>query len=341
MIKNMLKNKTLLITGGTGSFGKHCVKYLLKNYDLKKIIIFSRDELKQYYMADEIKNLNKKTKIRFFLGDVRDKDRLKLAFHGVDYVIHAAALKQIPAAEYNPQECIKTNIYGAENIIFAALEKKIKKVIALSTDKACNPINLYGATKLAADKLFISANTLAGAQNISFSVVRYGNVINSRGSVIPLFKKINQSKNNIYPITDQKMTRFFITLDQSVSFVIKSFERMKGGEIFIPKLPTIKILDIAKALDKKFKIKEIGIRSGEKLHESLGGVDEARNTISFKDHYIIAPNFEKKSISNFFSNKVNEKGKIVNPDFEYISSNLENRLIIKEIKEIIKSVSEN
>lgn len=337
----MFKNKTLLITGGTGSFGKHCVKYLLKNFNLKKIIIFSRDELKQYHMAEEIKNLNKKTKIRFFIGDVRDRDRLKLAFYGVDFVIHAAALKQIPAAEYNPQECIKTNIYGAENIIFASLGSKIKKVIALSTDKACNPINLYGATKLAADKLFISANTLAGAQNISFSVVRYGNVINSRGSVIPLFKKIHQSKKNIYPITNDKMTRFFITLDQSVSFVIKAFERMKGGEIFIPKLPTIKIFDIIKALENKPRIKIIGIRSGEKLHETLGGVDEARNTISFKDHYVIAPNFEKVKISKFFSNNIYEKGKLVKSDFDYISSNLDNRLSINQIKKILDTISED
>ena len=337
----MLNNKTLLITGGTGSFGKHCVKYLLKKFNLKKIIIFSRDELKQYHMADEIKNINKKTKIRFFIGDVRDRDRLKLAFHEVDFVIHAAALKQIPAAEYNPQECIKTNIYGAENVIFAALEKKIKKVIALSTDKACNPINLYGATKLAADKLFISANTLAGAQNIIFSVVRYGNVINSRGSVIPLFKKIHDRKEKIYPITDKNMTRFFITLDESVSFVLKAFERMKGGEIFIPKLPTIKILDIVKALERKAKIKEIGVRSGEKIHESLGGIDEARNTIGFKDHYVIAPNFETNNISSFLTNKLNEKGELVKSNFEYISSNLENRLTIEQINKIIKNVSEN
>ena len=292
-------------------------------------------------MADEIKNINIKTKIRFFIGDVRDRDRLKLAFHEVDFVIHAAALKQIPAAEYNPQECIKTNIYGAENVIFAALEKKIKKVIALSTDKACNPINLYGATKLAADKLFISANTLAGAQNIIFSVVRYGNVINSRGSVIPLFKKIHDRKEKIYPITDKNMTRFFITLDESVSFVLKAFERMKGGEIFIPKLPTIKILDIVKALERKAKIKEIGVRSGEKIHESLGGIDEARNTIGFKDHYVIAPNFETNNISSFLTNKLNEKGELVKSNFEYISSNLENRLTIEQIIKIIKNVSEN
>lgn len=336
----MYKNKTLLITGGTGSFGKHCVKYLLENYNFNKIIIFSRDELKQYHMQNEIKNINKKTKVRFFIGDVRDRDRLKLALDNVDFVIHAAALKQIPAAEYNPQECIKTNIYGAENVIFASLEKKIKKVIALSTDKACNPINLYGATKLAADKLFISANTLAGKQDSSFSVVRYGNVINSRGSVIPFFKKIYSNKKREYPITDANMTRFFITLDQSVKFVMKSFERMQGGEIFIPKLPTIKIIDICKALDSKAKIKIIGIRPGEKIHESLGGTDEARNTIDFTDHYCIAPNFEKNKIKKFFSNAINERGKLVPNNFEYISSNLENQLSVNEIKKIIKITAE-
>jgi UDP-N-acetylglucosamine 4,6-dehydratase len=256
----MFNNKTLLITGGTGSFGNTCVKFLLKKYKLKKLIIFSRDELKQFDLSHELKKIKTKTKVRFFLGDVRDKERLKFAFNGVDYVIHAAALKQIPAAEYNPQECIKTNIYGAENIIFAAIEKKVKKIIALSTDKACNPINLYGATKLASDKLFISANTLAGAENISFSVVRYGNVINSRGSVIPFFQKINENEKKDFPLTHLEMTRFFITLEESVKFVLNSFERMRGGEIFIPKLPTIKIVDIIKAINKDAKIKIIGIR---------------------------------------------------------------------------------
>jgi len=334
----MLKNKTLLITGGTGSFGKHCAIYLLKNYNLKKLIIFSRDELKQFHMANEIEKYKKNTKVRFFLGDVRDKDRLNLAFNEVDYVIHAAALKQIPAAEYNPQECIRTNINGAENIIFSAIEKRVKKVIALSTDKACNPINLYGATKLAADKLFVAGNTLTGKiKKPVFSVVRYGNVINSRGSVVPLFKKIFLSKKNIYPITDYEMTRFFISLDDSVRFVLKSFERMKGGEIFIPKLPTIKIIDIVKTLDPKAKMNCIGIRPGEKIHEILASKDDSRNTISFKDHYVIAPNLDFNSFKNYLRNNLSEKGKKIQNDFEYISSNLDDRLKKNQIKKILNS----
>ena len=241
----MLNGKTVLITGGTGSFGKSCAAYLLNKFTLKKLIIFSRDELKQYHLSIELEKIKKKTKLRFFLGDVRDRDRLSLAFKRVDYVIHAAALKQIVAAEYNPQECIKTNIYGAENVINAAIERQVKRVIALSTDKACSPINLYGATKLASDKLFVNSNTLSGNKTI-FSIVRYGNVINSRGSVIPLFRDINKSKKKIFPITHPDMTRFFITLDQSVQFVVDSFKRMRGGEIFIPKLSSVKIIDIVK-----------------------------------------------------------------------------------------------
>ncbi len=337
----MFNNKTLLITGGTGSFGKSCVKFLLKEYKLKKLIIFSRDELKQFNLSNELKNIRTKTKVRFFLGDVRDKDRLKLAFNRVDYVIHAAALKQIPAAEYNPQECIKTNIYGAENIIFAAIEKKVKKIIALSTDKACNPINLYGATKLASDKLFISANTLAGAENISFSVVRYGNVINSRGSVIPFFQKISENKKKEFPLTHKEMTRFFITIKESVKFVLDSFARMQGGEIFIPKLPTIKIADIIKAINKDAKIKIIGIRPGEKIHETLGGKDESRNILEFRNHYIIAPRFEENSLKNYYIDPLDkQKGKAVSENFEYDSSNTSNRLSIKDIKKVISNTSQ-
>ena len=334
---NFFKNKKILITGGTGSFGNKFVQIITKNYSPNEIIIFSRDEMKQWHMQQKFKD----KKIRFVIGDVKDRDSISNACSDVDYVIHAAATKIVPTAEVNPLECIKTNIVGAENVIKASISNQVKKVVALSTDKACNPINLYGATKLAADKLFISANTLAGAQNISFSVVRYGNVINSRGSVIPLFKKIYESNKKIYPITDKNMTRFFITLDESVMFVLKAFERMKGGEIFIPKLPTIKILDIVVALESKAKIKQIGVRPGEKLHESLGGVDEARNTIGFKDHYVIAPNFETNNISTFLTNNLNEKGKFVKSNFEYISSSLENRLTIKQINKIIKNVSEN
>ena len=331
----MLKNKTLLITGGTGSFGEHCAIHLLKNYDLEKLIIFSRDELKQYNLSNTLMKIRSRTKVRFFIGDVRDKDRLKLAFDNVDYVIHAAALKQIPAAEYNPHECIKTNISGAENVIFAAIEKKVKKVIALSTDKACNPVNLYGATKLAADKLFVAGNTLVGKiKNPIFSVVRYGNVINSRGSVIPLFKNLYNNNQKEFPITHKEMTRFFITLSQSVKFVMKSFDRMKGGEIFIPKLPTIKIIDIAKAINNNAKIKIIGTRPGEKVHELLSNKDESSNTIDFKNHYVIAP-ILYSSIKNYLTNPLSEKGKRAKENFEYVSSNKEDRLNLKEIRKIL------
>ncbi len=337
----MLNNKTLLITGGTGSFGTHCAIHLLKNYKLDKLIIFSRDELKQYNLSNLLKKIKSKTKIRFFIGDVRDKERLKLAFDSVDYVIHAAALKQIPTAEYNPQECIRTNINGAENVIIAAIEKKVKKVIALSTDKACNPINLYGATKLAADKLFVAGNTLVGKiKTPTFSVVRYGNVINSRGSVIPLFKNLYKSKKKEFPITHKEMTRFFITLDQSVKFVLASFKRMKGGEIFIPKLPTIKIVDIVKAIDKNAKIKMVGIRPGEKIHELLTSKDEYINTLSFKDHYVIIPTLYS-SIKKYLTNPLMEKGRKTSEGFEYVSSNKEARLDVKEIKKILNQSVQN
>ena len=286
----MFKNKIILITGGTGSFGAACVKFLYKNYKPKKIIIFSRDELKQYDMQNLlIREGYDLDKFRFFIGDVRDKARLNLAFNDVDFVIHAAALKQIPAAEYNPQECINTNINGANNVIFASLEQGVKKVIALSTDKASSPINLYGATKLASDKLFVSANTLGGKKDSPrFSVVRYGNVINSRGSVIPFFKKILKTNKTFLPITDLNMTRFFISLEDGIKFVLESFQRMQGGEIFIPKLPSCYIKNIAKVLNPKVKLKVIGVRPGEKLHESLCSKAESHLTIEFKNHYLVS-----------------------------------------------------
>ena len=337
----MLNNKTVLITGGTGSFGKNCAKYLLRKFKLKKLIIFSRDELKQYHMFNELQDIKKNTKLRFFIGDVRDRERLSLAFKQVDYVIHAAALKQITAAEYNPQECIKTNIYGAENVIYAAIERRVKKVIALSTDKACNPINLYGATKLASDKLFVSSNTLSGSDKTLFSVVRYGNVINSRGSVIPLFKKINESKNKIFPLTHPEMTRFFITLNESVEFVINSFNRMRGGEIFIPKLSTVKIIDIIKAFNSKSKIKIIGIRQGEKLHETLGGQEEARNTLEFNKHYVLLPNFDDINLKKYSIDPLTKKrGKLVSKNFQYDSSKLKDRLKISSIKKLITNLND-
>ncbi len=334
----MLNNKTVLITGGTGSFGKSCAVYLLSKFRLKKLIIFSRDELKQFHMSIELQKIKKKTKLRFFLGDVRDRDRLSLAFKKVDYVIHAAALKQITAAEYNPQECIKTNIYGAENVINAAIERQVKRVIALSTDKACSPINLYGATKLASDKLFVNSNTLSGNKTI-FSIVRYGNVINSRGSVVPLFREINKSKNKIFPLTHPDMTRFFITLEESVEFVVNSFKRMRGGEIFIPKLSSVKIIDIIKALTSKPNIKIIGIRQGEKLHETLGGQEEARNTLEYDKHYLLVPNFQTRNVKKYLIDPITKKkGKFVPKNFDYVSSNVKERLTINNIKKLINKL---
>ena len=293
----MINYKTILITGGTGSFFKKLTEILLKNYNLKKLIIYSRDELKQSEMQKNIKSKGK-TNVRFFVGDVRDLSRLKQAMDGVDIVVHAAALKHVPIAEYNPFEAIKTNVIGAQNVIDAAMANKVKKVIALSTDKAAAPINLYGATKLASDKLFIAANNFKGKKNIKFSVVRYGNVMGSRGSVIPYFLKCK--KNNYLPITDKKMTRFSITLDEGVKFVLKSINKMYGGEIFIPKIPSFKITDLAEAISKNINLKIVGLRPGEKLHEEM--ITESCNsinTIEFNDHYIIASdsefnNFNKK-----------------------------------------------
>ena len=330
----MFNNKKLIITGGTGSFGKEFVLHVLKNYKPKKIIIFSRDELKQFEFLNFLKSKGYDEKIiRFFIGDVRDKKRLSLAFQEMDYVVHAAALKQIVAAEYNPQEVIKTNIQGAENIIFAALEQNVEKVIALSTDKAVNPVNLYGATKLVSDKLFINANNLSGKKRTRFAVVRYGNVINSRGSVIPFFKKILLEKN-YFPVTDKEMTRFFMKVEDGVKFVLKSFERMYGGEIFIPKINSIKILDIAKSIDPKAEIKITGIRPGEKLHEILCPQDEAHLTLEYKDYYMIKPSLGLDIKNDYRKNPLGENGKRVFKNFEY-SSLKNNFLSVSEIKKLI------
>lgn len=331
----MFKNKNIIITGGTGSFGKAFVKHVLNNYSPRKIVIFSRDELKQFDFSNYlINNGYDKKKIRFFIGDVRDKDRLSLAFQSMDYVVHAAALKQIVAAEYNPQEVIKTNVQGAENVIFAALEQNVKKVIALSTDKAVNPVNLYGATKLVSDKLFVNANNLAGKKQTRFSVVRYGNVINSRGSVIPYFKKIVLEKK-YFPVTHKEMTRFFIKVEDGVKFVVKSFERMFGGEIFVPKVSSIKILDIAKAINPGAKIKITGVRPGEKLHEILCPQDEAHLTLEFKDYFVIKPSIGLDIEKNYQTNAIKEKGKEVSKKFEYLSS--KNKfLTINQVKELTK-----
>ena len=325
----MFDNKTILITGGTGSFGKKYVKTLLERYNPKKIIIFSRDELKQFEMQQDFDQ----PCMRYFIGDVRDKDRLRRAMRGVNYVIHAAALKQVPAAEYNPMECIKTNINGAENVIDAALDNNVEKVIALSTDKAANPINLYGATKLASDKLFVAANNIAGGHKTTFSVVRYGNVVCSRGSVVPIFQKFIDQGRDYIPITHEEMTRFWISLQQGVDFVLTNFERMLGGEIFVPKIPSIRIVDLAKAMAPDLPIKIIGIRPGEKLHEVMCPADLCFETYEYNDHFVIAPGIKFSSRSNDFTeNAIGEKGKKVAQGFEYNSLDNPDYMSIEEIK---------
>ncbi len=317
-----------MITGGTGSFGQMCAKFLLKQ-DVKKVIIYSRDELKQFEMSNKFNN----SKLRFLLGDVRDRNRLKLATKKVDIIIHAAALKQVPTAEYNPMESIKTNIYGAENVINVSIENNVKKIIALSTDKAANPANLYGATKLCSDKLFVNANYLSGSEDTKFAVVRYGNVVGSRGSVLPYFKSLIQQNVKSLPITDERMTRFWITLDHGVKFVLNSIDMMRGGELFVPKSPSIKIIDLVKALDKNIKYHIIGIRPGEKLHEVLCPEDSARDTIEFKDYYLVRPSddFTGGVTNRYQISKNNEKGKLVKSNFAYSSNNNSHFLTTKEI----------
>ena len=312
----MFNNKSILITGGTGSFGKKYTEILLKKYKPKRLVIYSRDELKQYEMAQIFKD----KAMRFFIGDVRDYKRLRTAMNGIDYVIHAAAMKHVPIAEYNPMECIKTNIDGAQNVIDASLECGVSKVIALSTDKACNPVNLYGATKLASDKLFVAANNIVGDKKTRFSVVRYGNVVGSRGSVVPLFKKLIARGEKELPITHEKMTRFWITLEQGVNFVLKNFERMKGGEIFIPKIPSMTMVDLAKALAPDLGVKIIGIRPGEKMHEMMISRDDAHLTYEFDDYYVISPSIQFLTAQDFSTNALHQKGKLVSEDFEYSSN---------------------
>lgn len=311
----LFNGKNILITGGTGSFGKKYTKILLEKYKPNKIIIYSRDELKQYEMAQEFND----PCMRYFIGDVRDKDRLKKALYGVNYVIHAAALKHVPIAEYNPMECIKTNIHGAGNVIDASLECGVEKVIALSTDKAASPINLYGATKLASDKLFVAANNTKGFRRTEFAVVRYGNVVGSRGSVVPFFKKLVSEGATELPITDERMTRFWITLRQGVEFVLKNFERMQGGEIFIPKIPSMNIMDLAHAIAPNLPTKIIGIRPGEKLHEVMVPKDDSHLTLEFDDHFVIQPSIQFTSKTDFSKNSIGETGKPVAIGFEYSS----------------------
>jgi UDP-N-acetylglucosamine 4,6-dehydratase len=329
----MFDDKSTLITGGTGSFGKQYVRAILGRYRPKKLIIFSRDELKQYEMAQEFPN-SKYACMRYFIGDVRDQDRLVQAMHGVDLVIHAAALKQVPAAEYNPMECIKTNIHGAENVIHAALAAEVEKVIALSTDKAANPINLYGATKLASDKLFVAANNIAGGHRTRFSVVRYGNVVGSRGSVVPFFQKLVKEGADHLPITDERMTRFWITLQQGVDFVLKGFERMLGGELFVPKIPSVRIVDLARAMAPKLAQRIVGIRPGEKIHEVMCPADDSHLTLEFKDHFVIRPSITFSEADNSYSpNNLGEKGTPAAEGFEYNSGSNERFLSVSEIVE--------
>ncbi|WP_209121613.1 UDP-N-acetylglucosamine 4,6-dehydratase (inverting) [Alkalihalobacillus sp. BA299] len=319
----MLNNKTILVTGGTGSFGKKFISKVLE-HDVKKVIVFSRDELKQFEMAQEFTD----PRMRFFIGDVRDKDRLYRAFDGVDIVIHAAALKHVGACEYNPFEAVKTNIHGAQNIIEAAIDRGVQKVIALSTDKAASPVNLYGATKLASDKLFVAANSYAGDKETRFAVVRYGNVVGSRGSVVPFFKGIKQTGE--LPITDERMTRFWITLEQGVQFVIDNLERMKGGEIFVPKIPSMKVTDLAEAIAPECKIKIVGIRPGEKLHEAMITEDDARRTLEYDTYYVIQPEFP------WWREEYSNGGKVLPDGFSYVSNVNDDWLTVDELRELVK-----
>lgn len=331
----MLNGKNILITGGTGSFGKKFIQIVLEKYKPRELIIFSRDELKQFEMSQKW-SIKRYPCIRYMLGDVRDKDRLQYAFHDVDYVVHAAALKQVPAAENNPGEYIKTNVNGATNVIEAAHYNKVKKIVALSTDKACNPINLYGATKLCSDKLFVAVNSNRGPDLTKFAVVRYGNVLGSRGSVVPFFRE--RARSGVLPVTDPRMTRFLITLDQAVHFVIKTLEISRGGEIFVPRIPSMKIVDLANALAPECKIEIVGIRPGEKLHETLIGEDDAFNTIEFKECYIIQTNTEARKA---LLAKRKGKGKLCRDGFSYTSNNNEHWMTIEELRQLIDATQDD
>jgi UDP-N-acetylglucosamine 4,6-dehydratase len=327
----MFNGKSILITGGTGSFGYRYVSTLLEQYNLKRLVIYSRDELKQYEMAMKFQKHD--DVMRFFIGDVRDASRLKEATRGIDIIIHAAAIKHVPIAEYNPMECIKTNIHGAENVIQAALHNDVEHVMALSTDKAANPINLYGATKLASDKLFVAANNMSGGRT-KFAVVRYGNVVGSRGSVVPFFKTLIEEGADSLPITHKDMTRFWITLQQGVDFVLKCMERMDGGEIFVPKIPSVRIVDLAKAMAPDLPMKIIGIRPGEKLHEIMCPADDSHLTVEFDDYFIISPCiifFSRKT--DFTENAIGEKGRLVAQGFEYNSGTNKHFLNVTEIED--------
>ena len=329
--RNATKDKTILVTGGTGSFGRNFIKKLLIDDDIKKVIVYSRDEQKQYKMSQIYKETDF-PKIRYFIGDVRDHERLLLALKDVDIVIHTAAMKHVSIAEYNPFECVKTNILGAQNVISASIQRNVTKVIALSTDKACNPINLYGASKLASDKLFIAGNNLSGFEGTKFTVVRYGNVIGSKGSVIPLFKKLIKSKNGFLPITDDRMTRFWISLQEGIRFVLSTLDQMQGGEIFIPKIPSLKVCDLAKFMAPNLDLKKVGIRPGEKIHEIMISKEDSRQAYDLKDRYVIKSNIlEAKKKHNF---------RLVPEDFEYSSDKNDVWLSLKEFNSLLKETED-
>lgn len=332
----MLNGKSILITGGTGSFGHQFVSYVLEHYDPKKIVIYSRDEYKQFIMDNEYKNHPKYKCLRFFIGDVRDDRRLHRACEEIDYIIHAAALKQVPACEYNPLEAIKTNIHGAMNIVDAALDCGVKRVVALSTDKAVNPVNLYGGTKLVSDKLFISANAYAGAKDVNFSVVRYGNVAGSRGSVIPFFRNIVANGGTELPITDYRMTRFWISLEQGVELVLKALSEARGGETFISKIPSFKVTDLAQAILPDCKMPEVGIREGEKLHEIMITREDSLTTYEYDKHFIIYPHYEW-----FNEARLIPGGTRVEPEFEYSSGKNKEWLSVDQLRELLKTVEEH
>lgn len=326
----MFDGKAILVTGGTGSFGRQFIATVLSQFRPRRVVVFSRDELKQFEMAQKFDS----PVMRYFIGDVRDRDRLMQAFNGIDYVVHAAALKQVPAAEYNPMECIKTNIHGAENVIAAAIARSVKQVIALSTDKAANPINLYGATKLVSDKLFTAANNIVGEHPTRFSVVRYGNVVGSRGSVVPFFRSLIASGAKDLPVTDPRMTRFWITLPQGIEFVLKAFERMKGGEIFVPRIPSARVTELAKALAPELPLKIVGIRPGEKLHEVMCPADDSHLTLQFEDHFVIRPSIRFFNESfDYMTNPLGETGAPVEQGFEYNSGTNPHFLSVEELKE--------
>lgn len=326
----LLDDKTILITGGTGSFGKYFTKYVMEHYNPRKIIIYSRDEFKQWMMQNEFKEYE--DKLRFFIGDVRDQERLRRAFEGVDYVIHAAALKQVPACEYNPNEAIKTNIHGAMNVIEASLDAGVKKVVALSTDKAVNPVNLYGGTKLVSDKLFVAANAYVGNKDVNFSIVRYGNVAGSRGSIIPLFRDIIAKGGTELPITDVRMTRFWISLEEGIELVIKALEEAKGGETFISKIPSFKITDLAEAMLPGCKIKEIGIRPGEKLHEIMVTTEDSFTTYEYDRHFIVYPQMTWNN-----KQQPDMSGRKVEEGFSYSSGSNTEWLSVEQLRELLKT----